>query len=157
MNFVEELVKELRDENLLDEIEYVPFGQKRDSNIFQFNQKETNNFSNNEFSNVTSSEFLATPPSLIDSNKITEARYSINSIQMIEPRTTSQPRVRLIKKNGKFTRVCKRCDSNVFIFDAFCPNCNERLIGNFLYYLFFIVSGIMIAFMIFFMATSNPY
>jgi len=157
MNFIEELVKELRDENLLDEIEYVPFGQKRDSSIFQFNQKETINFSNNEFSNITSSELLATPPSLIDSNKNTEGRYSINSIQMIEPRITSQPRVRLIKKNGKFTRVCKRCDSNVFIFDAFCPNCNERLIGNFLYYLFFIVSGIMIGFMIFFMATSNPY
>lgn len=157
MNFIEELVKELRDENLLDEIEYVPFGQKRDSSIFQFNQKETNNFSNNEFSNVTSSELLATPSSLVDSNKNTEGRYSINSIQMIEPRITSQPRVRLVKKNNRFFRICKCCQTNVFIFDAYCPKCNERMIGNFLYYLFFIVSGIMIAFMIFFMATSNPY
>ncbi|HRH45735.1 MAG TPA: hypothetical protein PKY82_29105 [Pyrinomonadaceae bacterium] len=157
MNFIEELVKELRDENLLDEIEYVPFGQKRDSNIFQFNQKGKINLSNNEFSGLNNSEFLVNQSPLIETNKNSEGRYSINSIQMIEPRIISKPRVRLIKKNGKLTRVCKRCDSNVFVFDAFCPNCNERLIGNFLYYLFFIVSGIMIGFMIFFMATSNPY
>lgn len=157
MNFIEELVKELRDENLIDEIEYIPFGQKRDNSIFQFNQNETIKFSNTEFSSLNNSEFLATPSTLIETNQNSEGRYSINSIQIIKPQITSQPRVRLVKKNNRFFRICKCCQTNVFIFDAYCTNCNERMIGNFLYYSFFIVSAIMIGFMIFFMATSNPY
>ena len=44
MNFIEDLVQELREENLLDEIDYAPFDQERNNSISQLNQNEKIDF-----------------------------------------------------------------------------------------------------------------
>lgn len=149
MNLLEELVQDLKKENLLDGNDYLHFNIKRDSGLSQFSNPYTTGYL--EKGTVISSH--SSPEIALEK----EARYSVSSFHPDNTMIPTNRRIRIIKKNSKFTRVCNCCKTDVFIFDAFCPNCNERLIGNFLYYSFFVVSALMIGFMIFIMATSNPY
>ncbi len=149
MNLLEDLVQDLKKENLLDGNDYLHFNIKRDSGLSQFSNPYSTGFL--EKGTVISSH--SAPEIALDK----EARYSVSAIQIDNSYPQTARRIRIIKKNSKFSRVCPCCRTDVFIFDAFCQNCNERMIGNFLYYSFFVVSALMIGFMIFIMATSNPY
>ncbi|MBX7174935.1 MAG: hypothetical protein K1X72_28420 [Pyrinomonadaceae bacterium] len=149
MNLLEELVQDLKKDNLLDGNDYLHFNIKRDSGLSQFSNPYTTGYL--EKGTVISSH--SAPEIILEK----EPRYSVSAIQIDNNMPQTIRRIRIIKKNSKFSRICTCCQADVFILDAFCPNCNERLIGNFLYYSFFIVSALMIGFMVFFMATSNPY
>lgn len=150
MNVIENILQELRDENLIDNFEQFNSAQDRNSNI------------PNIYSQSISLPIQAPPSQLTkvvaeSLQKQSEMRYSTSTISNNQTPFLPQPRMRLIKKQSKFSRICKCCRSYVFIFDAYCPICSERLVGNFFYYLFFLISASMIGFMVFYMATANPY
>lgn len=150
MNVIEEFAKELKEEKLLDMTDYIPFDQKQNNSMPKFIQTENSE----TFSLEPSQQTRNMDEHLHNQTKI---RHSISNFSNSEPTKYPNSRVRITNKIPRFSRTCKCCDSNVFILDAFCTSCNERMIGNFLYYAFFVVSALVIGFMIFYMAISNPY
>ena len=150
MNILNEIVRELKEENLIDQVDFNSSNQTGTLAVSNLNM-------------VENSFYLSPKPTAL-TQQVTESltrkpdtRYLISEVRMSQLQFLPQPRMRLVRKNQRFSRVCKCCDSSVFILDAYCNFCNERMIGNLLYYGYFMLTAGLVGFIVFYISISNPY